>query len=30
VREVAELILTAQDRLAAAESAHTSPAGGPE
>ena len=29
VREVAELILEAQDRLAAAESAHTSPAGGP-
>jgi 3-deoxy-D-manno-octulosonate 8-phosphate phosphatase (KDO 8-P phosphatase) len=29
VREVAELILSAQDRLVAAESAHTSPPGGP-
>jgi 3-deoxy-D-manno-octulosonate 8-phosphate phosphatase (KDO 8-P phosphatase) len=29
VREVAELILAAQDRLADAESAHTSPPGGP-
>ena len=29
VREVAELILAAQDRLAEAEAAHTSPPGGP-
>jgi len=29
VREVAELVLAAQDRLAEAESAHTSPPGGP-
>ena len=29
VREVVELILRAQDRLAAAEASHTSPAGGP-
>ena len=29
VREVAELILAAQDRLAAAEAAHVSPPGGP-
>jgi hypothetical protein len=29
VREVAELILAAQDRLAAAEAPHTGPAGGP-
>jgi 3-deoxy-D-manno-octulosonate 8-phosphate phosphatase (KDO 8-P phosphatase) len=29
VREVAELILAAQDRLAAAEAPHTAPPGGP-